>query len=118
MVLIDRRLEAMEFDRYYVVILKKGPVWTAESSSELEALQERHLDHIRKMGETGKMPIAGPLDAHTNPELRGINIFFYDEFASLDDLKALVEQDPMIQIGRLTADYLTWYVPKGARLSR
>ncbi|MBP1701062.1 MAG: hypothetical protein H6Q38_169 [Chloroflexi bacterium] len=108
----------MEFDRYFVVLLKKGPVWTPESSHELDTLQESHQAHIQKMADTGKMAIAGPLDAHTNPDLRGINIYYYDAFTSLEELKELVEQDPMIRIGRLTADYLTWYVPKGANFAR
>jgi uncharacterized protein YciI len=107
----------MEFDSYYVVILKKGPAWTPGDTPELDLLQERHLDHIRMMEEAGKLIVAGPLDAHTNPDLRGISIFRYESFSSLEELQALVEQDPMFQIGRLTADYLTWYLPQGANLT-
>jgi len=107
----------MEFDQYYVVILKKGPAWTPESTPELEILQQRHQDHLSRMHAMGKLIIAGPLDAHTNPDLRGISIFRVDAFASLEELKELVEQDPMFVIGRLAADYLTWYVQAGANLT-
>ncbi len=106
----------MEFDRYYVVILKKGPAWTPDDTAELEVLQQRHQNHLTMMAEMGKLLISGPLEAHTNPDLRGISIFGFEAFASLDELKMLVEQDPMFLVGRLAADYLTWYVPKGAGL--
>ena len=108
----------MELDQYYVVLLKKGPVWTSEPTPELEALQQQHLAHLSSMGAAGKLSIAGPVEAHAASDLRGISIFHFDAFESLEELRDLVEQDPMIQIGHLTADYMTWYVPEGATLER
>lgn len=107
----------MEFTRFYVVLLKKGPNWTGEASPRLDELQERHLAHIRSMHEAGKLATAGPVEDHSERgEWRGISIFHADEFASLDELRALVEQDSMFEIGHLAADYLTWYTQAGTTI--
>jgi uncharacterized protein YciI len=103
----------MELDQCYVVFLRKGPIWTADEAPELDALQEKHLEHLNRMAESGKMAVAGPIESLAKTDLRGISIFYSQAFASLDELKTLVEQDPMIQIGRLVPEYYTWYFPKG-----
>lgn len=108
----------MELDHYYVALLKKGPNWTGSSSAQLEALQERHLAHIRAMSAAGELLLAGPLEDHSAAgDLRGISIFNAAAFASLAELRERVEQDPMFQVGHLAADYLTWHVPAGTRIS-
>jgi uncharacterized protein YciI len=103
----------MELDQCYVAFLRKGPIWTADEAPELDALQEKHLEHLNRMAESGKMAVAGPIESLAKTDLRGISIFYSQAFASLDELKTLVEQDPMIQIGRLVPEYYTWYFPKG-----
>lgn len=106
----------MEFDRYFVIMLRKGPNWTSEPTPELEMLQTSHLAHLSHLKEIGLLTVAGPVEAHPASDLRGISIFRYDAFESLEDLQALVDQDPMFQVGHLVADYMKWYVPKGATL--
>lgn len=106
----------MEFIEYYLVLLKKGPTWAPGESPVLEALQERHLAHLESMFETGKLIVAGPVQAHSDHQVRGVSIFRRDAFDSLEQLKELVEQDPAIQAGRLRADYYTWYYPRGTML--
>jgi hypothetical protein len=46
---------------------------------------------------------------HAESDLRGISIFAADACGSLEELRALVEQDPAIQAGRLAAEYFTWH---------
>jgi uncharacterized protein len=104
----------MEFDKYYVVLLKKGPTWTADSNPELEALQDRHLAHLAAMGQSGKLAVAGPVAEPEDTDIRGINVLPCDQFDSADEARALVEQDPAIQAGRLRAEFMTWYTPKGS----
>jgi uncharacterized protein YciI len=112
------RQKRMNFDRYYVVLLKKGPTWTPEATPELEALQERHLAHLGQLHAAGQLRIAGPVEDHNKTaDIRGISIFPATAVASIDEVKSLVEDDPMFAIGRLVADYLTWYVPAGASLA-
>lgn len=100
----------MEMQQHYVVLLRKGPTWRPEDTPESEALQERHLAHVRAMAESGALLYVGPVDAPSpDSDLRGISIFCRDAFDSFDDLKALVEQDPAILAGRLVAEYADWY---------
>jgi len=103
----------MELDQCYIVFLRKGPNWTAEESPELNSLQEKHLEHLTKMVLSGKMAVAGPLETHSPSDLRGICIYFSQAFKSIDELKTLVEQDPMVQIEHFMPEYFTWYFPKG-----
>ena len=106
----------MDFSTYFVVFLRKGPNWTGDPTPELSALQTKHLAHLGEMNKTGKMVLSGPIEAHGESDLRGISIYTPEEVPYLEDLKALVEADPMIQIGHLAAEYITWYLPKNAVL--
>lgn len=104
--------------QYYVVLLRKGPGWTPDESPELDELQRRHLAHLAAMQSAGMMHLAGPVDLHDDGDIRGISVFSYDVFRSLDDLRAVVEKDPSIQAGRLRAEYLTWYTDPTAVVGR
>ena len=45
---------SMDMAIYYVYLLKKGPTWSAHSTPEIAALQEAHLNNLRRLGEEGK----------------------------------------------------------------
>lgn len=45
---------------YYVFLLKKGPIWSADETTALAALQEAHLANLRRLGEMGKLVLNGP----------------------------------------------------------
>ena len=97
-----------EMTTYQVGFLRKGPNWTpVGDSSELKALQAAHLEHIGKMAETGKLILAGPFS--DGGDLRGLFIFRVD---SLEDAKALAEQDPAVKAGRPVIEWHPWYAAK------
>lgn len=106
----------MEFSTYFVVFLRKGPKWTGDPTPELSALQSRHLAHLGDMHKSGKMVLSGPIETHGGSDLRGISVYTPEAVSTLEDLKTLVEADPMIQIGHLAAEYVTWYLPENAVL--
>ncbi|MCO6451516.1 MAG: hypothetical protein J5I90_12075 [Caldilineales bacterium] len=106
----------MEFDHYFVVFLKKGPTWTPESSPELDRLQEGHLAHLAQLAADGYLLLNGPVQDHSSGDVRGISVYDPVRCGSLDDLKKLVEADPMFGVQRLVGEYLIWYVPKGSTL--
>lgn len=108
----------MAFMSWYVVLLKKGPTWSADATPELEVLQQGHLAHLASLAQAGKLVEAGPVQDHGDGALRGVCLYRGDAVASLDELKALVEADPSIQAGRLRADYATWYVNDAGFLAR
>ena len=97
-----------EMTTYQVGFLRKGPNWTpAGDSPELKALQAAHMAHIGKMAETGKLILAGPFA--DGGDLRGLLIFRVD---SLEEAKALAEEDPAVRAGRLVLEWHPWYAAK------
>jgi uncharacterized protein YciI len=66
----------LNFDKYYIVLLKKGPAWTPDVTPELETLQEHHLAHLTQLREAGQMSVAGPVEDHSEAgDVRGISVF-------------------------------------------
>jgi uncharacterized protein YciI len=99
-----------EFERYQLVLLRRGPTWTAESTPAVQELQKQHLAHFVKMSEAGKLVIAGPFSDQQDATLRGMCLY---RVGSVEEARRLAEQDPMVQAGRLQVEVLTWNVEKG-----
>jgi uncharacterized protein YciI len=96
-----------EMDKYVVGLLRKGPKWTPGSTAETQKIQEGHMANIRRMGETGKLVVAGPfLDGG---DLRGIFIFK----ATMEEAQAMANEDPAVKAGRLVIDFHPWFAAKG-----
>lgn len=104
--------EEYEMATYQVAFLMKGPAWSAAESPERAKLQEAHMAHIRKMAESGKLILAGPFA--DDGDLRGLFIFRTD---SLEEAKALAEQDPSVRAGRLRIEWHPWYSAKNIRVT-
>ena len=102
-----------EMANYQVAFYRKGPAWTAGDTPELKKLQSEHLAHIGKMAETGKLLVAGPFT--DNGDLRGMLIF---RMESLDEAKALAEQDPAVKAGRLILEWHPWFAAKNITVTR
>jgi uncharacterized protein len=96
---------------YYIYILRKGPIWTAEETPELEALQAAHLANMRRLADLGKIVINGPLldSFETSGELRGIGVF---KTSTFDEAESLISTDPMVKAGHLAFELHTWIVDK------
>lgn len=95
---------------YFMVFLKKGANRT-QDSIEVEKIQESHLANIRRLGNEGKLIVAGPfLD---DGDLRGIFIF---DVTTLEEVKNLCETDPAIKSGRLSYEIHPWMTQKGVCL--
>lgn len=92
----------------YLVLLKKGPKWSAEKTDSSKAIQEAHMANIRRMWEEKKLIIAGPTE---DPDLRGI---FVLQAASVEEARSLAATDPAVKAGRLTVTVYPWWVEKRA----
>jgi uncharacterized protein YciI len=93
----------------FLVLLKKGPVWTAEVTDSSKALQAAHLANIRKMWEEKKLIIAGPDgDDH---DMRGVFVFAAKDKA---EAQAFAESDPAVKAGRLVPEIHSWWVERNA----
>lgn len=95
---------------YVVGFLRRGPNWTPEKTAETQKLQEGHMANINRMAETGKLILAGPFSDST--DLRGMFVF---DLTDVEEAKAMAEQDPAVQAGRLVIDWHPWFSASGIR---
>lgn len=100
----------VEMKTYYLVLLKKGPN-RSQDSLTVAKIQEGHMAHIRKMAETGKMCLAGPL--MDDQDIRGICVYNVN---SAEEASRLANDDPAIKSGRLIAEVHPWYSARGSKL--
>ena len=96
-----------EMTTYFVGFLYRGPKWTAESTPETQRIQEGHMANIRRMGEAGKLLVAGPFS--DDGDLRGLYVF---KVATKEEAEKLVESDPAVQAGRLRFELHPWFAAK------
>ena len=95
---------------YVLVLLHKGPVWSAKETPENEALHKAHIANITRLFDEGKIILAGPfLD---NGELRGLFLLRVETVA---EARKLVDTDPAVKARHLRAEYHPWMGAAGIR---
>lgn len=90
--------------RYVLAILKSGPT-QMEAGPERDALFAGHMATIQRLAGEGKLAVAGPFGPN-DLEFRGI---FVLNVATVDEARALVENDPTVQAGVFVVELLPWY---------
>jgi uncharacterized protein len=101
--------EPSQMGTVYLVLLKKGPAWTATETAETRAIQEGHMANIRALWAAKKLIVAGPLG--DNGETRGVFVF---QVGTLEEATSLTRSDPAVKAGRLVAEIHPWWVEKRA----
>lgn len=94
--------------KYFLGLLHKGdnePVLDKQSAQEL---QLNHLNHLRQMIDERKIVAAGPIGGNTN--FRGLIVL---QSETIEQAKAIAEQDPAVKAGRLKVELHPWYVASG-----
>jgi uncharacterized protein YciI len=99
----------MEFDRYTLVLLRRGARALDFSEEELEKLQAQHLAYLDAMRQRGVMLVGGPFDDQADETFRGMSLYRTD----LEETRRLAEADPSVQAGRMAVDVMTWLTQKG-----
>ncbi len=98
-----------EMITYYLVMLRRGPNWTADLTPEIEELQRQHLAHINRLAETGELVLAGPfIEQSGDKALAGLFIF---KVESEKAARELTESDPAVKAGRLVYEIYPWLGP-------
>src|SRR5690349_11297670 len=96
---------------YYLYFLKKGSVWSSESTPEIEELQAAHIANMNRLRAEGKIVVSGPLldSFQLNGEIRSVGVL---KAASLAEAQEWISTDPMVKTGRLIVELHTWMVNK------
>lgn len=104
------KAEGNTMGEVFLVLLKKGPTWTAESTDATRAVQQAHMANIKAMWEAKKLIIAGPM-GDDEGNMRGVFVF---QAATRAEAKAFAESDPAVKAGRLAPEIHSWWVEKRA----
>ena len=97
--------------QYFMVFYLSGEAQDQDSAQAAD-IQAGHLAHIGKMGDEGYLSIGGPFG--DNSDMRGILIF---NVPDLEQVKALMEQDPAVKAKRLSYEIHPWWGAKGSKLN-
>ena len=101
-----------EMTNYIVGLLRRAPNRAEISAEETQRIQDGHMANIRKMGATGKLVVAGPFG--DNGDLRGVFIF---QQTSMEEARAMVDQDPAVKADRLVVELHPWFAAAGLRVN-
>jgi myo-inositol-1(or 4)-monophosphatase len=82
------------------------------SEAEADEIQRQHLAYMSGLYRRGILILAGPFLDRT--DLRGICLYALE---TVEEARALGEQDPAVRAGRLRFEYHPWYGAKGIRIS-
>ena len=96
--------------KYYFCMLAGGPS-QAQSPEEVTGIQKGHMAHLKMLGDTKKICMAGPFNGHD--EYRGIVIF---NTTTREEAVELMNMDPAVKAGRLKFEIVEWWAAKGAKL--
>jgi uncharacterized protein YciI/ketosteroid isomerase-like protein len=98
-----------DMGKFYLVLLKKGPAWTAERNEHTRAIQEGHMANIGAMWKAKKLVVAGPMG--DDGDTRGVFLF---DTPTREEALALTANDPAVKAGRLVPEIHSWWVEKRA----
>jgi len=100
---------------YTIVLLRRGPTWSNETSPEAVAIGAGHMDYIHEMTEAGTLTVAGPfLGQEDSDDYAGIYIY---DTRSLEETRALVAKDPAVRAERFVPEYLVWLTAEGLQVN-
>jgi uncharacterized protein YciI len=105
----ERQAQADTMGEVFLVLLKKGPAWTAERTDRTKAIQDAHMASIKAMWEAKKLIVAGPMG--DDGDTRGVFVF---QAGSRAEAQALADSDPAVKAGRLVPEIHSWWVEKRA----
>lgn len=94
-----------DMTQLYIGFYKKGPLWTGESTPEIESDQREHLALLFSLHQSGDLLISGPTP--DGSEVRGILVCRGD---SMEEVEALFAEDAHVYTGRLLIEFHPWYV--------
>lgn len=99
----------MDVDRYTIALLQLREDAPPLSPDDEAALQDAHMAHLSRLHDRGDLLAAGPVLGEPERRLRGLGIYRGD----VDEVRALVEDDPGVRSGRYRTELHPWMLPAG-----
>ncbi|MBK7884501.1 MAG: hypothetical protein IPJ81_12485 [Chitinophagaceae bacterium] len=93
-----------QIEQYWFVMLKTGPEQYFDSTQKAK-LFAGHMDNINKLYYDGILKVAGPFGKNSF-DWRGIFIL---DCKTQEEAERLVQGDPAVEAGLLTADIAPWF---------
>ncbi|HEX4699207.1 MAG TPA: YciI family protein [Actinomycetes bacterium] len=100
----------MDFDTVTVARLLLGPNAAELTEAEEDLLQDAHLAHLAAMHHDGELLAAGPVLGAEDRDLRGFSVY---RSTDIDHVRAIADDDPAIQVGRMRHEFHVWTFPAG-----
>jgi uncharacterized protein YciI len=100
----------MELERYTFVLLRRPADATDYPEEQLSEIQEQHLAHLDELRKRGVLLLAGPFDDQADESLRGLCVLT----SGLEETREDMARDPAVLAGRLVADVMSWWTPRGS----
>ena len=100
----------MELERYTFVLLRRPSDAPDYPEEQLDAIQEQHLAHLTQLRERGVLLLAGPFGDQPDEAWRGLCVLT----TGVDETRELMADDPAVVAGRLVADVMSWWTPRGS----
>lgn len=97
--------------KYYFCMLERGDNRDTLTADESAKIQAGHLAHLNKLGEDGKICLAGPFE--NGDDWRGIVVY---KVPSLEEAQKLAHEDPAVIAGRLKVRIVPWWAAVGSKL--
>lgn len=99
--------------QYYLVLLRRGPAWTARETPETKRIGDAHLANIQRLAKAGTMVVAGPFDGQTGD--RALAGLFILRVGSMQEATTVVQTDPAVKARRFTYEIVPWWGPATLR---
>ena len=109
---IHKPSEPPGFERYTLVLLKRGDHWNPNAPEFMDVMKQHHA-FVKQMTDQGNMAIAGPFPFSDQGELLGVAIFRVGP----EQAAKLTQEDPIVKAGLIKPEIHPWGTGKGVLAS-
>ena len=100
----------MELEQFFLVILRRPATPPDLVDTDLDALQQAHLDYLMGLRDKGVLALNGPLRDQPDQTMRGLSFY---RTATAAEARRHAVADPMVRAGWLTFDLMTFLTRPG-----
>lgn len=97
--------------KYFFCMLESVPDRDSLPEEEIARIQTGHLAHMAKLGEEGKICLAGPFQ--DSQDWRGLVVY---NVPTIDEARKLAAADPAVKNKRLAVRIVPWWAAVGSAL--